>query len=354
MTKHAKMIRESTGNLLDSPAEALVNTVNCVGVMGKGIALQFAKAFPENLKAYQAACQKKEVQPGQMFITRTPDLTGPKWIINFPTKRHWKGSSRLADVASGLTALVEEVRRLGIHSISLPPLGCGNGGLDWDEVRPLIEAAFRPLEDVEVLLFSPEGAPAAAAMPNRTRRPNLTETLAAIVGSLARYARFEYRLSLLEVQKLVYFLKIAGQPMPRTEFTRGTYGPYADSLRHVLNRMEGHFISGWGDGSQNQPDTPIYLLPDSVGECEAALARMPNTLRRFDRVEALIEGFESPLGLELLATVHWAAQETNWRGFEAMWESVHSWSPRKASLFSESLLRMGWDQLHQRGWAHAP
>ncbi len=183
-----------------------------------------------------------------------------------------------------------------------------------------------------------------------TRRPNLTATLAGIVGALGRYARFDYRLSLLEVQKLVYFLKVAGQPMPRTEFARGPYGPYADSLRHVLNRMEGHFVQGWGDGSKNRTDTPIHVLPDAVEECEAALAGMPDTLERFDRVELLIEGFESPLGLELLATVHWAGTETGWKSFEAMRDSVKAWSPRKAALFSESLLRLGWNQMGQAGW----
>lgn len=346
------MIVESSGNLLDSPAEALVNTVNCVGVMGKGIALQFAKAFPANLLAYQTACRRKEVEPGKMFVTRNPDLTGPKWIINFPTKRHWKASSRIDDVANGLTALTASIREHNIRSIAVPPLGCGNGGLSWADVRPLIEEAFAALPGVEVFLFSPTGAPEAAAMPNKTKRPKVTDTLAAIVGSLARYARFDYRLSLLEVQKLVYFLKIAGQPMPRTEFERGPYGPYSDSLRHVLNRMEGHFISGWGDGTKNQPDTPIHLLGGAVEECEAVLAERPETLARFDRVEALIEGFESPLGMELLATVHWAGEETGWRSFEAMSETVKAWSPRKARLFSDALLRLGWNQLSQQGWAY--
>ncbi|MDB6135009.1 MAG: ADP-ribose 1-phosphate phophatase related protein [Verrucomicrobiales bacterium] len=170
------MIVESSGNLLDSPAEALVNAVNCVGVMGKGIALQFAKAFPSNLLAYQTACRRKEVEPGKMFVTRNPNLTGPEWIINFPTKRHWKGWSRLDDVASGLTALTASIQEHNIRSIAVPPLGCGNGGLNWADVRPLIEEAFAALPSVKVFLFSPMGASKAAAMPNKTKRPKVTDT----------------------------------------------------------------------------------------------------------------------------------------------------------------------------------
>src|SRR5437764_14331113 len=132
------------GNILHANAEALVNTVNCVGVMGKGVALQFKQAFPENFRLYSQACRAKEVRPGRMFIVPTLG-SNPRYIINFPTKRHWKGKSRLEDIRAGLAALVEEVQRLNIHSIALPPLGCGNGGLDWSEVRPTIEAALRDL-----------------------------------------------------------------------------------------------------------------------------------------------------------------------------------------------------------------
>lgn len=147
-------------------AEALVNTVNCVGYMGKGVALQFKKAFPGNFAAYQKACRAQQVQPGRMFVFETGSMLNPRYIINFPTKRHWRGKSRYADIEAGLCALVSEVRNLAIRSIALPPLGCGLGGLDWKRVRPMIEAAFAGAPDVRVMLFAPAGAPEASLSSN--------------------------------------------------------------------------------------------------------------------------------------------------------------------------------------------
>lgn len=181
----------------------------------------------------------------------------------------------------------------------------------------------------------------------------MTPGEAATIGLLSRYARYDYRLSLLEVHKLVYFLKTAGEPMERTLFEKGAYGPYADSLRHVLNRLERHFLSGWGDGTQNKPDTPIHLVPGATEEAEAALKDQPETLRRFDRVAQLIEGFETPYGLELLSSVHWVAVHelpADRQTADAAIEAVQGWSPRKRSLFKENHLRLAWDRLHVCGW----
>jgi O-acetyl-ADP-ribose deacetylase (regulator of RNase III) len=153
------MVIPSKGNLLEARADALVNTVNCVGYMGKGIALQFKQAFPANFEEYRRACDAGEVQPGRMLVHATGQLMQPRYIINFPTKRHWRGKSHLADIKAGLPALVAEVRRLGIRSVAVPPLGCGNGGLAWADVKPLIEGAFAEVPSVELLLYSPDGAP---------------------------------------------------------------------------------------------------------------------------------------------------------------------------------------------------
>lgn len=153
------MLELKQGNLLEEDAEALVNAVNCVGVMGKGIALQFKQAFPENFQQYKQACDAKEVQPGRMFTVPTGKLFNPKFIINFPTKRHWREKSKIEDVQTGLKALVAEVQQLGITSIAIPALGCGNGGLDWLEVKPLIESAFAELPEVKAIAFEPIGAP---------------------------------------------------------------------------------------------------------------------------------------------------------------------------------------------------
>jgi O-acetyl-ADP-ribose deacetylase (regulator of RNase III) len=149
------MFEFKQGNLLEEKAEALVNTVNCVGVMGKGIALQFKQAYPENFRHYEKACKASEVQPGQMFTVATGSLLNPRYIINFPTKRHWRNNSKIEDIKSGLVALVQQVQRLDITSIAMPALGCGNGGLNWANVKPLIESAFAQLPDVQVIIFEP-------------------------------------------------------------------------------------------------------------------------------------------------------------------------------------------------------
>lgn len=151
------MIEKSYGNVLLTDAQALVNPVNCVGVMGKGLALGFKETYPNNFLEYKAACRAGEVRPGQMFITLTNNLANPHYIINFPTKRHWKESSYLEDIESGLVVLVADVRKLQLNSIAIPALGCELGGLDWKGVEPLIVDAFRSLPQVRVILFPPKG-----------------------------------------------------------------------------------------------------------------------------------------------------------------------------------------------------
>src|SRR6266700_7336411 len=148
-----------------------------------------------------------------MFVFDNSRLINPRHIINFPTKRHWRGKSRITDIESGLKALIEEVRRLNVRSIAVPPLGCGLGGLDWRKVRPMIEQAFAALQEVRVLLFEPAGAPEARQMPVRTKRPKLTVARALFIRLMDQYAAQSYRLTLLEIQKLAYFLQEAGQPL---------------------------------------------------------------------------------------------------------------------------------------------
>ena len=179
------MIEPTRGNILTDDAEALVNTVNCVGVMGKGIALQFKKAFPENFKAYEAACRREEVKPGRMFVFETGQMFNPRYIINFPTKRHWRGKSRYEDIAAGLRALVREVRERKIRSIAIPPLGSGLGGLQWGRVKAMIEAAFEEIPDVQVKLYEPKGSPDAKDMPVGTTKPKMTVARALLIKAHA-------------------------------------------------------------------------------------------------------------------------------------------------------------------------
>ena len=151
------MIEYKQGDLLACGTEAVVNTVNCVGVMGRGLALQFKKQYPENFKRYEAACKRGDVVPGKMFVYETESLVNPRLIINFPTKRHWRGNSKLEDIEKGLIDLVDVARQYNIQSIAIPPLGCGLGGLEWADVKSRVESAFGQLNDIEVIVFEPGG-----------------------------------------------------------------------------------------------------------------------------------------------------------------------------------------------------
>ncbi|MFN0070444.1 MAG: macro domain-containing protein [Chloroflexota bacterium] len=338
----------SRGNLLEANAEALVNTVNCVGVMGKGVALQFKQAFPQNFSVYQRACRQNEVQPGRMLIVPTTGIGNPKYIINFPTKRHWKARSLLTDISSGLDTLVEDVRRLGIRSIAVPPLGCGNGGLDWRDVEPLIRAALEQLPDVHALVFEPHDAPTGASMPVRTNRPIMTRARALLLLLLAYYRGGGYRSTLLEVQKLAYFLQAAGEPL-QLDYGKHKYGPYAENLNHALQRIEGHFIRGYGDRSQR---AEIQLMPGALEEAECLLGEDYDVTDRLQRVSRLIEGFATPYGMELLATVHWVASESpNQTASDgAVVQRVQEWSARKGELFTAQHIAIALTHLGAEGW----
>lgn len=351
------MFELTRGNLLEADAEAVVNTVNTEGVMGKGVALQFRKAYPDNYEAYRRACKAGEVRPGSMFIFDRETLTNPRYIINFPTKRHWRSKSRMEDIEAGLVALVADVRRLGIRSIAVPPLGCGLGGLPWPEVQRRMRAAFGQMPEVRWIVYEPVGAPDANHIKNRTPRPRMTKGRAAVLGLIDRYLvpGFGYPISLLEIQKLVYFLTEAGEELNQVKFVRHHYGPYADVLRHVLEKMDGHFITGYGAG-ENKPDTPIHLKMEAAAEARQYLKEHVDTCARFDRVAELIEGFETPFGMELLATVHWVATKNDpeaARGPEAALAAVQAWSTRKAKVMKPEQVSAAWRRLKDLGWIDA-
>ena len=329
--------------------DAIVNTVNCVGVMGKGIALQFRNKWPENNRAYETACKAKEVRLGRMFVFDSGGLVKPNYIINFPTKNHWRGKSSLQSIRDGLRDLISQVKRLRIRSIAVPPLGCGNGGLEWNEVRPLIEGAFAELPDVEVRLFEPAGAPDPKSMEVKTGRPRMTAGRAAILKVLDTYRALEYGLSRIEVQKLAYFLQEAGEEL-KLSFVKHQYGPYSEELRHALNRMEGHFIRGLGDGVVEAEIEPVK---DALTEAEKFVKANGHAAleRHVERVAQLIEGFQSPYGMELLATVHWVAtREPGVHTFDQVLGAVKSWNERKASIMQDAHLRAAWDRLLEQRW----
>lgn len=353
------MIQDVHGNLLTTDADALVNTVNTVGVMGKGIALQFKRAFPENYKAYKRACDQGNVQLGQMFIWDAGALAPgkPRFVINFPTKRHWRSKSTLAIIRTGLDDLVRQLRDLPVTSLAVPPLGCGHGGLRWEEVRPIIVEALSELPDVDVLLFPPEGPPAAVDQPSRTEVPKMTPGRAALVAIMERYLPFAVGVTAVDIQKLMYFLQEAGEPL-RLNFVKGRYGPYADNLRHVLSSMEGHYVSGVGDGSAKALEPIAFEILDGTSAAAATvLAERPDTTARMNRVAELIEGFESAYGLELLATVHWAASRDD-EGTQQpapapvpdVERTVTAWNRRKGQLFTPRHITKAMERLQHRGW----
>jgi O-acetyl-ADP-ribose deacetylase (regulator of RNase III) len=343
------MFAFKTGDILSEEAEALVNTVNCVGIMGRGIALQFKNRFPENFKAYEDACKRQAVEPGKMFVFATGQLTFPRYIINFPTKRHWRGKSRLEDIDAGLKALANEIQERKIASIAIPPLGCGLGGLDWAQVRPRIEAALRPIENLKSVIFEP-GAPHADGRANcSTDVPEMTPGRAALVCLMSRYLQglLDPFITLLEVHKLMYFLQSAGESL-RLNYAKAFYGPYAENLRHVLRKVEGHLISGYADGG-DAPGKQLALVPCAQAEAEAFLQDQETTCKNIERVADLVEGFETPFGLELLSTVHWIATQENVSTCDDVVARTYAWNEHKKQ-FTPRQIGLAVDVLTRKGW----
>lgn len=346
------MIEFKTGDVLNERAQALVNTVNCVGVMGRGVALQFKEKWPDNFRTYAAACGRGEVQPGRMFVYATGGSDLPHYIINFPTKRHWRGKSRLEDIDAGLRALVDEVRCRHITSIAIPPLGAGLGGLDWRDVRSRIVTAFEPLTEVRTIVYEPGSAdqpshPANAR--NGKSAPRMTPGRAALIGLMNRYVHglLDPSVSLLEVHKLLYFMQEAGQPL-RLNVVKRYYGPYAENLRHVLREIEGYYISGFGHGGDS-PEKLLDLVPGAVEDADAVLREDTETRTRFERVSDLVRGFESSFGLELLATVHWVMSREGARSEEEVIARTYDWGPRKRQ-FAPQQIGLARRVLIDRGW----
>ena len=343
------MIEYKNGDIFAEDVEAIVNSVNCVGVMGRGIALQFKNTFPANFKAYAEACKRHEVRPGRMFVFESDHLTNPRYIINFPTKRHWRGKSRIEDIESGLEALASEIRERNIRSIAIPPLGTNLGGLRWTDVYPRIEAALQHIDNLKVTVFLPGSAP-ADGRPNRsTDIPKMTPAPATLASLMHRYLNgvLDPFVTLLELHKLMYFMQLAGEPL-RLDFQKGPYGPYAERLRHVLRPIEGHLVSGYKDGG-DAPGKQLELIPGAIEDANSFLSQHPETMRRLDRVSELVEGFESSFGLELLATVHWVSAEYPSAAEDEIVHHIYGWNPRKRQ-FSERQIHLALSRLVEKGW----
>lgn len=343
------MIEYDSGDLLTADVEALVNTVNCVGAMGRGVALQFKRAFPDNFKAYAKACKQGEVEPGKMFVTVR--LDNPKYIINFPTKRHWRGKSRMADIESGLEALVREINERQIHSIALPPLGSGLGGLHWPDVRSRIETALSRIPaDVQVIVFEPKGPPDDNILARLSEPLAMTASRAALIVAVCEYIvqRDAASITLLELHKLMYFLQVAGEPL-KLRYEKLHYGPYADNLRHVLNAFEGHFLSGYADGGDD-PGKSLKLMPGAVNDAVAFLENSAETNVRLSRLAELVDGYSSPAGMELLATVHWVIDNEGAATIAEVVQRVRAWNAHKRETFFSEQISDACRILVAKGW----
>ena len=343
------MIQFTQGNLLDADTEALVNTVNTVGVMGKGIALMFKEAFPENTRAYEAACKSKEVSVGKMFVTSRAGFIGPKWIINFPTKQHWRNPSKMEWVTAGLADLKKVIVDKKIKSVAIPPLGAGNGGLNWTEVRSLIEESLRDLNGVTIVVYEPVAAYQNVA--KRTGVEKLTPARAVVAELVRRYSILGIDCSLLEVQKLGYFVERFAsaelQDALSFQFSAHKYGPYSDKLKHLLNGLDGSYLHCDKRLADAGP-FEVIRFDDSKRDRVAAFlttAEAKPYLSTLERTTNLIDGFESPLGMELLATVDWVLNNTQVSPTtQAVLATLKRWpggpdaADRKLKLFEERIV----------------
>ena len=344
------MMTFSQGNLLEAPVEALVNTVNTVGVMGKGIALMFKEAFPANFRAYEEACKRKEIRVGQMFVTENRTLDGPRWLINFPSKKHWRHPSKLEWIVEGLQDLRHVIVDKKIRSIALPPVGCGNGGLEWADVRPEIERALGSLEAVEVLVFEPTGKYQNLAKP--TGVATLTPARALVAEMVRRYWILGIECTYLEVQKLCWFLERTILQMGIKDpldlrFSADKYGPYSDRLRDLLNGLDGSYLRCDKRLSDANPSDTIWFDEGRRPFLDLYLKQDEQRylLDVLDRTDSLIDGFQSPMGMELLATVDWLIErercEPSLPGIReglARWPAGPAAAERKLRLFNDRLI----------------
>lgn len=351
------VISFTAGNLLEAKVEAVVNTVNTVGIMGKGIALMFKEQFPQNFDAYARACKADEVRIGTMFVTENKELFGPKWIINFPTKTHWRANTRIGWVEDGLDDLVRVIREKGIRSIAVPPLGCGNGGLDWKDVRPLVVAALEVIDGLDAVIYEPTAKYQNVA--KRTGVEKLTPARALVAEMVRRYCLLGIDCSILEVQKLAWFIERGVKRLQvidplKLKFAANRYGPYSHNLEKLLDSLDGSYLRCDKRLSDAEPLDLIWFN-DAKTDLVAAYLNAgegKNYAGVLEWASSTIDGFESPLGMELLATVDWLVQEDRVTPTVAgvmqglrHWAGGASAGQRKLKIFDERLISIALEQL---------
>lgn len=336
--------------MFDEPTEAIVNTVNCVGVMGKGVALEFKRRWPENFKAYKRVCADKALPPGEMFIFDNDgflDSEKHRFLINFPTKQHWRSKSKIDYVKDGLVDFVEQVRRLGIKSVTLPPLGCGNGGLEWSDVRPLIEEAVSTLPDVHFVIFGPAEQ---TAHPKQADSPSdLTTGRASMMVAFAELEKyFGGHLTRLTAQKIVYFLQVLGIDFGLT-FAKDQYGPYSETLHQAFKAMEAkHYIEGYTSDDHKVVVTQgTYAAADEHLKSEGS-----DVFNSISKLSLLIEGYESPYGMELLSSVHFLSVSEGITTQPDMSVALEAWNDHKRASFPEPAVTAALERLKVDEFIH--
>jgi len=355
------MIKFTQGNLLEARAEALVNTVNTVGVMGKGIALMFKERFADNFKRYAAACKAKEIRTGHVYVTEVHELDGPRWIVNFPTKQHWRKPSKLEWIVEGLQDLRHFIVDNGVKSIAIPPLGSGNGGLEWAEVKPRIDEALGDLEGVDILVFEPTDKYQNVA--KRAGVEKLTPARALIAELVRRYWVMGMECSLLEIQKLAWFLERAIERLAPNDnpldlrFQADKYGPYANRLDHLLDSLDGSYLHCDRRIGDAGPLDVIWFDDDRREYLQTYLkgAEAKPYTEALESTASLIDGFESPYGMELLATVDWLLDREHCEpSIAAIREGLRRWpagaeaGARKDRLFDDRAIGIALQRLTAR------
>lgn len=327
------MIYFTTGNLLESEAQALVNTVNTVGVMGKGIALQFKQAFPENFRRYAEACKNKAIVIGRMFVTEeTSLLGGKKLIINFPTKTNWRLPSEYAYIEAGLTALANLIREREIPSIAIPPLGAGNGGLDWDRVKAMLVTHLSEL-DCEVYVYEPSLAIQETLRQERVKLTPARAMLLSVLFDLVKNGEF---VSEFAAEKIAYFLQRFGAGKNfNLDFRPNFYGPYSGKVKHVLYYLNGSYIMGYS-AKDKKPFEELGIVMEAEQEVNAFLKQPQN--EKYHQIvvhtKRFLTGFYSPFGLELLSSVDFIMFQLQKKEMGEIVQELENWNDRKKTLFT--------------------
>lgn len=337
------------GNLLAASAQALVNTVNTVGVMGKGIALQFKERFPGNFKVYEKACKAGEVNIGKMLVVRESTLEGERIIINFPTKTEWFKKSRYSYIEEGLKDLVRVIREYKISSIAIPPLGCGNGGLKWTKVKELMESHLSAVNDVDIIVYEPnEAVKAVLQKEESSKDAKLTPARAMILAALFKYERFGEAATVFAANKLAYFLQESGENL-RLQFTQYAYGPYAHAMDKVLYSLNGKYLRGI-EQMDAKPFEPIELNYDKRDEVMKYVKTQlsPEQKQRLSNLFKAIEGFESTLSLEILSSTHYTLKRNPELPKDTLIKKVR-WNERKQKLITPEHVELAYDHLKQHG-----